>query len=180
MLTAHPFRKALEENSAATSFAAKIPTTTKPEGDGVVDLFDSDLGLAINTFIPEWVQLIPYGSDAADETLNMRLWGWSKTVDGIWIPQLLALLAVTLGNIDATAIAADNFLADTIAVTEGSEDDSSSTDGTGGALADEISPADDSTASVLVQLRGCQLIEFDFDMVTAASANCLWRVMDEH
>jgi hypothetical protein len=170
-VTAYPLRRALTANSAATSFTAKIPVAVEPSGAGVFDLFDRDLGFAIDTYIPRGIQVIPFGTDANDETFDMRVWGWSKVhAADLWIPQMLGDLTVTLGNIAATAIGADHFLSDTIVVNEGSAETTST---------DLVSTADDTPASVILYLRGCQLIEFDFDLTGGAAANCYFRPVDE-
>ncbi len=170
-VTAYPLRRALTANSAATSFTAKIPVAVKPSGSGVFDLFDRDLGLAVETYMPRGIQIIPFGTDANDETFDLRVWGWSKVhLTDLWIPQMLLDLSVTLGNIAATAIGADHFLADTIVVNEGSAETTST---------DLLSTADDTPASVILNLRGCQLIEFDFDLTGAAACNCYFRPVDE-
>jgi hypothetical protein len=169
----HPLRKALETNSVADSFTAKVPTATKPSNVGVFDLLGAALGLGFPVEVPKFAQLMPFGSAAENVTFDMRLWGWSKTTDHspVWVPQLLGLFAVTLGNIAATPFGANNFLADTIVVTKGANEAS----GSGSSV---ISTAGDTTASVLVGLRGCELIEFDFDKGTATDSNCLWRITD--
>ena len=168
--SAYPLRKAKSSNSAAVSFTAKEPTTTEPTGDGVIDVFSRALGLAHETKMPKFLNVIPFGDGANDTTFDMRVWAWSKTVqldDVVWIPQLLVQLNVTLGDIDAAVIAASNLLADTIAIAAGDAD------------AALISPANDTTASILVHLRGAEKVEFDFDMTGATSGNALWRVMDQ-
>lgn len=174
MQVAHPFRKAYSEASAADAFTARTPTTTKPSGSGIFDLVDTDAGLGIGTgaWVPEFLQLVPYGTDANDEAFDLRLIGWSKTTDStpVWVPQTLATLAVTLGNIAATALEASAFLADTIVVTKGADEES-------GYGASTITNANDTPASILIGLRGCPLIEFQTDIGTAAKANCLWRAV---
>lgn len=169
-VTAYPLRKALATNSTAADFTAKTPTATKPTGDGVFEVFDMAIGQAIETYMPQYINIIPFGTDANDEAFTMRLWGWSKVAGGngaLWIPQMLVELTVTLGNIAATAIAADHFLADTIAIAAGDAD------------AAVVSPANDTPASILVHLRGVELFEFDFDKSTAAAMNAYWRMMDQ-
>ena len=171
-VTAHPFRKAVTVSATSTSYTAKVPTTTKPSGTGVFNLFDRDLGIAIDTYIPKYLLLVPFGSDANDETFDMRLWGWSKTLEAtpLWVPQLIADLNCTLGNIAATALGTNHFLCDTIVIDKGSAEKT---------FLDPTSPADDTTGSVLAFLRGVELIEFDFDLTGGAGANCLWRPLDE-
>jgi hypothetical protein len=167
-----PLRKALATNSAAAAFTAKTPTTTKPSGDGVFDVL-GEYGWASGVHGPSHMQIIPFGTDANDETFDMRVWGWSKTRDAtpIWVPQMLLDLTITLGNIAATDVGASHFLADTIVVNEGPA--------AGDAWYSLITTADDTPASILMHLRGCELIEFDWDAVTAASVNCFFRMMSE-
>jgi hypothetical protein len=171
--TALPIRKALAANSTASSFTAKIPTATAPSGNGIFDLTDPQYGMGVNGRVPDRILVVPFGGNSNDETFDMRVWGWSRTVgaDGtaVWLPQLLAQLSVVLGNIDGSAIAANMLIADTITVTYG--------------LADErtlglsvMSPANDVPAAAYIGLRGCERIEFDFDLTgTGDAANCFWR-----
>ena len=167
-VTAFPLRRALVTNATTTSFTAKIPVAVKPSGVGVFDVFDMAIGQAIDTYMPWYLNLIPFGTDAADETFDMRLWGWSKVADtALWIPQLLVELNVTLGSVDGTAIGASHLLADTIVIAKGDAD------------APEINPENDLPGSILVHLRGCDMFEFDFDLTGAAAANAYWRMMDQ-
>lgn len=170
--TCYPLRKALSVASTNNGFAAKIPTTTKPAASStraVVNLYDATYGIATDTFVPQYIQLVPYGTNANDETHNLRLWGWSKTTDTtpVWVPQLILDLSVTLGNIDASALESSAFMADTITVNVGGDE------------ATKISSAGDTPASILTHLRGCELFEIEFDIGTGDAGNCLWRVMDE-
>lgn len=170
--TFYSWRRARETNSTATSFTAKTPTATKPSGAGVLDLFTMTPPFGLGSRGPKFCELQPFGTDAADETFDLRLWAWTPTSNiantGLWIPRLLVELNVTLGDIAATAIAASHFLADTIAIAAGD------------ANAPVISPANDTPASILVHLRGAELLEFDFDLTGAAAANCLLRVFDQN
>ena len=166
-VVSHPFKSVLSTNSTATSFTAKTPTTTKPSGDAVLDLFN--IGHSLGEHIPEELVLIPYGTDANDETFDMRVWGWSRDVtdpnDVIWIPVLIIELNCTLGNITFTDKGASHFLVDTLVEAAG--------DTTGVVT---VSPANDTAARCVVPTDGAQLLEFDFDMILAAGANCLYRV----
>lgn len=171
---AYRFRKALSAITANTTYSAKVPTTTKPAtsatlGQAIIDLFDPAYGLSPNTFVPKYIHLVPYGSDANNETINMRLYGWTRTNDAtpVWVPQLLLDLAMTLGNISATALEAGCFMVDTITLTSAPDE------------ATEISPTNELPGNILTHIRGCELLEIEFDVGTGAGANCLWRVMDE-
>jgi hypothetical protein len=164
--TSYPLRRALAENSTSAAFTAKVPIDSVPSG--AINIFDRAIGVATDTCMPAYLQVIPFGADANDEAFAMRVWGWSKVAgESVWVPQLLVELDVTLGNIAATALGAGSFMADTIAIAAGDQDV---------AL---VSPGNDTPASALVHLRGCSHVEFDFDVDSASSANCLWRVMDQ-
>lgn len=174
--TAISLRKARSTNSTATTWASKVPTATKPTGDGVVNLYDGNLGLAREGLVPKFMQLVPYLTDANNESMGVRVYGWSRTTGvgstTLWIPQLLVDLVVTAGNIAAgTEIGANHFIADTITLNKGDSQ------------ASIISPANDTPASCLFHMRGCEIIEFDFNVDTSltdgAAANCFWRVMDQ-
>lgn len=174
-----PFRKARATNSTATDFTAKNATTTKPSGTGVWDLISGDDRVTFGHEIPKFVNLVPYGVGADTTTFALRLWGWNRLAppgtadaDLIWIPQLILELAVTLSTPTATPIGASNVFADTIAVTDGPE--------AAGGWRDLISPASDTPASILIHTRGCEILEFDFDMTGATSGNCLWRFMHDN
>ena len=175
--TIRTFRKALDTNSADTSFSAKLITATKPSGDAVVDLLDTDLGLALGLSAPRYVQILPYGSNTNDTTFSMRLWAWNRTAGlatELWVPQLLVELAVTLDDTLTTADGLDdatyddNLCADTIAISLGDTE------------SPVISPADGLTpASILVHIRAAQLLEWSFDMTGAESGNALFRMVDQ-
>lgn len=176
--TAEPLRRALAANSTAAAYPTSVPVAVKPSGAGIFDLYDKDLGInhRAGNSLQRYVLLIPYGSDAANETFNLQLMGWSRVEDSalapLWVPQLLGLFAVTLGAGTATALGASNFLADTIVITKGAAD---------GGYNSLISGANDTPASILVDVRGCEILQFGFDIGDsgAASANCLWRMVDD-
>lgn len=169
--TANALRKALTTNSTATSFTAKNATTTKPSGAGIFDLLAVDVNVS-SQGMAKFIQLIPFGTNGDNDTFDMQLWGWSKTTDTtpVWVPQLLVELNVVLCA--ATQGEADTYLADTLTIAKGDAD------------ASKISPAGTSNfvASILVHLRGCELIEFEFDLAggqEAVSCNSYWRLVDQ-
>ena len=178
--TAFPFRRAFATSATSADFTAKIPlaATAKPSGVGVFDILSTSLGYAKDTYVPQYLQIQPFGTDANDETFSMRLWGWSKIHNlgstpgtpaadhGVWVPQLILQLDCVLGNIAATAIEAGAFLVDTITVVDGDADVA------------VISPANDTPGHILVHYRACELIEFDVDIGTGGAANALWRPVD--
>ncbi len=163
------FRDAFAADNAATSFTNKIPTATKPTGAGVVDLYDASDPRCVRPYIAKFIQLVPYGTTTDNTTFDLRLWAWNKAhfSTPIWVPQLLLDLTCTLGNIDGTALATSGLMVDTIVINEGD---------TNAAL---ISTADDTIASILVHLRGAEVLEFSLDLTGAVSANCLYRLLDQ-
>jgi hypothetical protein len=176
--TANPYRPAFSTNATATSFTAKSGTATKPVAsfaNGIHDLFTDQ---AQHYSVPRFIDLQPFGTAANNNTFDMQLWGWSRTYDTptfstspIWIPRLLIELNVVLGNVTFTYLSATQQLADTLTIAKGDAD------------SPIISPANDYAASILVHLRGSELIEFEFDADAGASAstgaNCLWKCMDQ-
>lgn len=169
--TCHPLRKALATNSTASSFASKAPTLTKPSGAGVFDLYDINLGLALNTQVPQYIFLQPYGGNSNDETFDIRLYGWNTLQDkgvadhGLWVPVLLVEANVTLGNIAATDLGANMLISDTLVIVKGDTV--------------TVSPANNTPAFIKLNMLGAQLIEFDFDLTgTGDAANCLWKALD--
>lgn len=181
MITAHKFRKALDTNSTNAAFTAKTPTTTEPTGDAVLNLLSDDLAVHLGLNVPTWLLLLPYGTNGNNDTFDMRVWGWNPTADAtpVYIPQILLDVSVILGDIAATAIAADTFLADTFTLNDGAAD-------LDGAFEQSpwvsvLSPAEDLAGTIQLHTRGCQYIEFDFDLAggqEGVSMNCLWRPVE--
>jgi hypothetical protein len=166
MNTAHDFRLAMAANSTATSFTAKTGTSTDPAANtGYHNLFTRNL--ASNGRAPDYLHIQPFATAANDVTFSFRIWGWSK-LNGSekWEPVLLGQYACVAGNIAEGGT--NTFLVDTITKTYGGDDP------------DIISPANDLAGSVMIHLRGHQLIEFDFSINsgTATAMNAYWRPVD--
>lgn len=168
--TALILRKAVSANATSATFTGKTPTTTKPSGTGVWDMLAEATGLHLSRSLSKFINLIPYGVGSDTNTFSMRIWGWSKTNDTtpVWIPQLLTEVSCAISTGTSFAnLTASNYCVDTITTVAGDTN------------AQIITPANDIPGSLLLHMRGCELIEFDFDMTGATSANCLWRVMDQ-
>jgi hypothetical protein len=151
--------------SAATSFTAKVATTTKPSGDGVIPRSGYE-----NT-LPQQDDLLwfkPWGTNANNETFDLRLWGWTKdsSATGQWEPSLILELNVTLGNIAASK-GSLSFDADTIVLAKGD------------ASSKIVSPANDLPGSVTVDVVGYHLLEFDFDSTGSATSSVLYRFLSQ-
>jgi hypothetical protein len=166
---------ALATNSTNTTFAAKIPTTTVPSGNGFFDLSDRPYGQTSSS--PSYIHLLPFGTAANNKTFDMRLWGYAKTGDAtpLYVPFIIADLSITLGNIDASAIAASTFLADTIVLNKGIP---------AGQFSGLLNTANDSPGSIVLHLLGAKYIFFDFDAdaggAASTDANCYWRLLSLH
>lgn len=170
MLTLNEFRRALTANhTAATAFSTKLPVAALPTSLGFFSGIDHRLATAgVKGYGPRRIMVVPFGTDAANETFDMRIWGWSKVTGAdLYIPHLIADLAITLGAVAATPVGALHLLADTIVVTKAEPNIIVS------------SPANDTPGFALVHLHGAQHVEFEFKVGTAAAANCYWRTVDD-
>jgi len=156
-----PYKVARATDSADTSFPSRVPTVTEPSGDGVVDIQGS--GVAST-----WLMLVPFGTDANNETFDVRVVGW-RNVGTLWIPTILLQFSATLGNVVGVAgtdVLATHFLADTVS-------DPVAGMGSVGVNCQPSSPANDTPAHYLFDTRGCPKVEILFDLTGAAAANCL-------
>lgn len=156
-------------NSTAGSFTTKVPTITKPSGAGIFDL------KAMKETVARYLSLIFFGQGTANQTFNCRLTGWQPVGEldpyfTLWMPRTLVEFACTLGA--ATGVAgAQLVVADKIV------DGLSLTTGNNNVDVEFISPADDTVAHALVDLKGSHLIEITFDMVNATSGNALFSIL---
>lgn len=178
-MTAWPFRSALAANATTTNFTDYNATSTEPSGTGIIDLGSHAYGFGAVGYIPTFLQLMPFGTDADDETFDMRVYGYSPTVatdlvtdTTLYIPQLLLDVSVSLCARTFSDHTANAFLVDTLTVNIGAADNAE--------WRSLISPGavENTAGSVLINTRGCRYIRFDFDLITAAAANCLWRPLD--
>ena len=171
LTTYHPFRRVKATNFTG-SFQAVRQQKSEPAFSGLLKEF-APKAYAFGSLVSNWLVLRPYGTDASDETFNMRVYGWRAALgdadgDVSYEAQLLAQFACTLGNVQGAAdclINASNFECDTIVTTYGASAD-----------VQVVSPANDLRGAwCAVDLRGCVWPMVDFDMnSSAASANALW------
>lgn len=157
------FVRALSTSSTDSSFPSKIPTTTEPVNDGVIDLLDG-------ATVCNHLLLLPIGTDTNNQTFDLRLIGWRK-ISTLWIPVPLIQVACTLGNItgvNASAVENEEFFCDTLTLTLGNDD----------VTVELISPAGASLADIighaLVDVKGFRKVEPIFDRGTAVTCNCLY------
>lgn len=179
-VNSQPFRYVLATNSTSTGFTAQNATSTEPSGTGVIDLGSESLGLGSEFSVPTYIQLIPFGTNGEDDTFDMRVYGYSKTVPtnlvtdtALYIPQLLIDVSVVLSALTFSDHAANTFLPDTLTINDGAADN--------GPWRSFINPAEDLAASVIVHTRGCRYLKWDWDLAgaqEAVSMNCMYRAFE--
>ena len=122
------------------------------------------------------LKVIGFGTDAANETFSCNIWGWSRTPSAtpIWIPTRLMTATFTLGtqtgaagaDILDTELIADTVVAGAFQPTFGGDN-----------WIGLLSPADNTTAMILLPTIGTEYIEFDVFDVSTASCNVLAGVI---
>jgi hypothetical protein len=153
-------------NSTDTSFTATNETATEPAETtaGVIKVDPLCSG-----YVSTQIKVLPFGTNAANETFNGRIIAWHRNAEeNTWIPTELVTFAVTLGAAvalkDATAL---QTFADTIAYTSGIAE----------ADLQIVSPADDTRAWLLVDIMGAEYLQFQVDLVLAASGNYYYHTL---
>ena len=155
------FSKARTANSTDSAFASRVPTTTKPADDGVLQ------AVAYGRAVRSSVLIEPFGAGGDNTTLDVRVIGWAQA-SGLWIPTILCQVACTLsgalGVSGATVLNTERF-ADIITLT--------SPFGTSGVDVLVSSPANDTPGHIVVDAKGHQLVELLFKTGTATNGNAL-------
>lgn len=154
---------ALASSSTDTSFDSEVPTTTKPAADQIEFPVEGDR-------VPDNLQLVFFGAGNDDTTFDYRVNGWAK-VGSLWVNTLLAqgtaTLSTTTGVASADVTNSYRF-ADTLDIDAPASD-------VEGVSAQLVSPANQSPAHLLLDVRGYSLVTVKFDLTGATSANCLYR-----
>lgn len=163
------FRKGHATNSTATSFASKIPTITEPSGDGVHKV-------APGSWMPNAIMAVFFGAGSENDTFSARIIGWRKIATGggdpntLYIPMVLAELgctiSATVGIANSPLVATDRFV-DTISLITGNDDVS----------IDIVSPTADEIGHVVLDIKGCNYLEFSYDMTGATNGNCVFAYL---
>jgi hypothetical protein len=155
------YRALFATNSTASSITAPAATTTKPTGDGVMDM--GVLG-SCNA-----VMFSFFGTATNNQTATALILGWRRVsglnATDLWVPEKYLLLALTYGalaGVAATPVVASQLFADTIAVTTAFT-----------SAYEVISAADDQMARVKVDHTGAELVEVRPAIGTATSGNAL-------
>lgn len=175
------FRLARSVNATNSSYPSIVPTTTNPftanppTGDAGTATGSSVINLGREgALVQNAVIIVPFGTGADNDTMNMRVLGWRKvpgptvnaTTQTLYLPVNLGEFLCTFGNVSGVAnspVVAANFFCDTIAVTVGST--------LGGEAASEniISPGNDTIASLLLDLKGFEYLQLVFNVNSSAT-----------
>lgn len=154
--------KALATNSSDTAFTAPAATTTRPANAIEMRRAGSVAGR---------IMVIPYGLGSDNDVFDMWITGWRRIkADGVtlWIPTRLVKLTCTIGTcvgVAASPVLATERFADTITASMGISNVSY----------ELFSTADNTPAHAIVNLDGCDLVEFTFDPTTGTpTMNCLY------
>ena len=182
MEQARPFRRLRTTNEDATAFASKIPTTTEPTNDGV-------LNLTLNgNHVPERIKLIPILLGADNDVSSMRVLGWhSVLLSGstvLWVPVIIAeyvCTASTQVGVAGSAVLATERFCDTITPVAARQRDFVIAAGT--VVNSDyavLSPVNNTTGHVVIPVAAFEKLEVTSDQTTGTSTfNVLFSLLDD-
>ncbi len=163
------FQKARSVNQTSSSFVSKVPTNATPQGDAGTATGASVIDLGIDgDRAQNAIVVLPYCTGNDDVTFSVRVIGWrpvgiNDRTTCLWIPVVLAELSCTGGatvGVAGMVLVATERFADTITLTTGNANVST----------DVNSPADDTIAHAVVDLKGFQNVELSFSTGSSATA----------
>ena len=170
----------LATNTTQNSTASKIPAATKPAAGPVTGGAVIDLGAGHAGQVKSILQLMIFGSGSDNNTTVCKVYGWNVDGGGTWIPSLLADLTATLSSTQAglgtgstTTLNTTDYLADTLSLASGFNNNTS---------IEFTSPGGDaanlSAAVAQVDLKGFSLVEIQFNRGSQATdSNALYRLL---
>ncbi len=156
-----PYQKARATDATDTSFASKVPTTTEPTSDGVVELAKTSLA-------PTWLMLIPYATAGDNDTADVRVIGWRRVTASavtLWVPTILLQFSATFSTavgVAGSPVLATQRFADTLS-------DPATGMGAIGVNCQPSSPANNTPGHYLFDARGCQKVEVLLDATAAGT-----------
>lgn len=174
LLLCRPLVKALAVNATTSAFTAKTAAVlTRPSGNLVTDL---TAGVPSGK-VPARLRLFPYAAAASNDTFAMRVWGWSRVGATTYVPAILGDFTCTVGAFTGCTggdVLSTELFVDTIAIVAATGEATTTANTTRDGTAVLYSPANDTPGYVEVPVRGCELVEFDFDQTLNTPAmNCL-------
>lgn len=156
-----PLQKLYSNDITASSYPALAVTATRPT-----------LGVVPAAGRLPYIRLMAILTDAADETGELEIVGWSEDSTGFWVLTLIAQVAVTAGTftgaLDALA-GASHLFADVYAITT----DTGFTD-----RVEVGANAANLPGAVMLNPLAYPVIQVRAKVTTAASINVLWEQLD--
>lgn len=169
------FRKWLSTNSTSNAYALPAVAETNPASLGAIGMsLPGGMGKSLgNSLI-----LAPFGTDAADETFGVRLYGFRRMGPapsggvgdpaGYWVAIPILAFTATLGTgtgVAGASVTNTDFFADEISAITGTQ-----------AYDAPAVPAN-TRAWITVDVKGFEYVLPDISVGTAASGNFLWTVV---
>lgn len=169
------FVKCRSVNQTSNGYVSKLPTGTEPSGDANTATGASvlDIGhkgsVASNGLI-----IVPYALGSNDNTFSMRVLQWRRIgrdpLTALWIPVKLLEVTGTLSStpvgIAGKEILNTEMFCDTITLV--------GTSGNANVSCEIVSPADNTIAHIMLDLKGAQKVELTFTTgASATSCNAL-------
>lgn len=160
-------RRALVTNSTDATFPVLDETKVEPVGDGIFTMDDMQGGVVQNGF-----RVIPFAKGATNDTYSIRVTGWCINDEKglnqrVWVPMTIVEYACTSGARVRVFDATEHF-ADTLVLTTGDP----------GVTTDTVSPADDTIAHFMSDMKGVQKLQFTFQIGTGpTNMNALWALL---
>lgn len=173
-----PFKKAFATNKNASGFTAKPSTTTRPSGDGVIELVPPDG----HGFVPSLMRLLVYGLGSDNDVASMRIWAWNRVGSGaapgtLYVASIIGEFSCTLSayiGVAGSPILNTERLCDTITLVATVGEATITADTTRQGTVEVYSPANDTPGWVQMPTRCPELLEWDFDQTTnTPTMNCL-------
>ena len=176
------WRKGRVTNTTDSSFPSRVPTATKPTGIGdsaaqtTPSVFDIR---ATGEYVQNALVMSFFGTGSDNNTFSARLIGWRVVPDPadagnlhkfLFIPiplfEVQATLSATQAGVDGTTIPSTMLFADTITLTGTTADQ--------GVSIDIVSPANNTIAHLVVDIKGFEFVEPIFTTGSSATdCNCL-------
>lgn len=159
-------------NYTAASYPVRVPTTTKPSGDGVIPMGEG------GGYCPQSLDLVPIGVGTS-AAYGLQILGWRSTKLGVltlWVPVTLATYSVTCGTATGVAnsdLGSTTLFATTITMTGGP---TFVTSGAPPVSLDwfQISPGSNAIGMIKQAGLGYRMLEVLFNISAGTSGNCLY------
>lgn len=152
------YASGLRRANPANSSGSLACTTTEPSNAGVL------VRPTKGGFTPNKLRLLPFAAGSDGGTFTVQVVAWSN-VSGLWVPSILyegvATLSTFVGVAGAAVVETERF-ADTLTI--------ASNKGNTGVDTVVLSPADNTPAHVVIDVKGAELIE----VRASSSGNALY------